>query len=223
MENSTNENCCSPNTKTSSNIDCCSTNSNSSDKNTKMKKNFGFIIFGLALLIAITTAFKGSTKNEVSCSNTTLNVPTISITDFEWIQTNKKVAYIFLKGNDASENSKISLKVKSIVDELNEIEGSAYFLTLDVNNLNYQDVVSKLNIEDTPSIVVLGKNSSIINGENINSTKLIRAYDAVLISKSSCSPSEKKSCTEKSKASCNSEIKKSCTPKQKAACAGSKN
>ncbi len=221
MNNSNKANCCTPNQESKNNTDCCISNTNSKNKNGGMKKKIGVGILGLALIFAFMTAFKGSPKAEISCT-TVVNTPTLSIADFEWIKTDKKVAYVVLKGNNTNQNQEITLKVESIINELNETDGSAHFLALEANNPNYQDVVSKLKIEEMPSIVVLGKSTLIINGSEVNSTKLIRSYDAVLTPKASCSPAEKEACAGKNYTSYDSNAKVSCTPKQKAACAGFK-
>jgi len=205
------------------NVDCCGPTDDSSNKNKGVKKAFGLGIFGLALILALTTAFKGSGETlAVSCT-TVENSETVSKEDFKWLKTDKNVAYILLKGKDAGQNEKLALKVGGIVNELNETDGSAYFLALEATNANYLDVVSKLKIEKNPSVAVLGKSVSIIKGEHINSAQLIRAYDAVLAAKASCSPAEKASCAGESKPSCDLKTAKaSCTPQQKASCAGSK-
>ncbi|MBA6157299.1 hypothetical protein H3Z83_12345 [Tenacibaculum sp. S7007] len=221
MDNSNNANGCTPNQESKNNTDCCTSNTNSKNKNGRMKKKIGLGILGLALIFAFMTAFKGSSKAEISCI-TAANTPTLSIADFEWIKTDKKVAYVVLKGNNTNQNQEITLKVESIINELNETDGSAHFLALEANNPNYQDVVSKLKIEETPSIVVLGKSALIINGSEVNSAKLIRAYDVVLTPKASCSPAEKAACAEKNNTSYDLKAKVSCTPQQKAACSGSK-
>lgn len=213
MDNSNTTNCCTPNQESKNNTDCCVPNNNSSNKNFVMKKKFGLGILGLAFIFAFITAFKSSPKAEVSCIKT-INTPTLSIADFGWIKTDKKVAYVVLKGNNTSQNKEMTSKVESIVNELNTTEGSAYFIALEAGNANYKDVVSKLKIEKTPSIVVLGKSATKINAKDVNSMNLIRAYDAVLTTKASCTTTKNASCT--------GESKTSCSPKQKAACSGSK-
>lgn len=209
MENTNNANCCTP-------------NDNTLNKNKSVKNTFGLGILGLALILALTTAFKGSEKPlATSCSIENSGTPSKS--DFKWIKTQKDVVYLLLKGNDVNQNEKLTLKVDGIVNELNETDGSAYFLVLEATNPHYQELVSKLKIEDIPSLVVLGKSASILKGEEINSAKLIRAYDAALTEKTSCSPAKKASCVGKSNASCDPKaVKASCTSKQKAACADSK-
>ncbi len=183
-----------------------------------MKKKFGLGILSLALVLALTTAFKGSAVAEVSC---TTDSTTLSIADFEWIKTDKKVAYIVLKGNDPNKNQKITSKVESIVEELNETGESAYFLALEESDEHHKDTVSKLKIEETPHVAILGKSVSTIAGAEVNSAKLIRAYDAALSSKASCSPAEKATCAGKSNASCDPKAKTTCSPEQKATCDGS--
>jgi len=213
MENSNNTNCCSPNQESNNTTNCCTPTSNISNNNKGVKKKLGLGIIGLALIFAITTAFKGEVIPVTSCTSE-VDGTTPSMKDFKWLKTNKKVAYVFLKGNNEPLNKKISIKVNSIITELNETDGSASFLELDVKNENYQDLVSKAKISDIPSVAILGKGATtIINGAFINSAKLIRAYD-IAFTVTSCAPN--------AKSPYNPNTKNSCTTQQKTACSGSK-
>ncbi|CAM1352951.1 hypothetical protein [Tenacibaculum halocynthiae] len=217
MNKSNRTNCCTPNEELKDNTDCCT----SQNRNVSMKQKIGLFILGLALIFALNTAFKEVVTDNDACK-TTEGLVTISINDFAWIKTNKKVVYIVLKGNDSSQNKKIISKVSNTVNELNETESSADLLVLESNTSNYNDIVSKLKIEEIPSIAVVGKSTSIIKAINVNSIKLIRAYDTAIVTSATCSTSEKNSCIESSKVSCDSNQRATCSPKQTATCNGLK-
>ncbi|MCF2875212.1 MULTISPECIES: hypothetical protein [unclassified Tenacibaculum] len=186
---------------------CCSPNKKGGNKGMKIKLGLG--IFTLAFILAITSAFKEATSAESGCSSITKEV--VSKDDFKWIATDKEVVYVFLKGNDSNKNKVISNITRNVVSELNSSEGAADYLELEKTENNFKEVVSKLNIKEIPTIVVLGKGVSIV--KNIHLTTLIRAYDSVLDSKVSCSVN--------SKASCNTKLKETCATKQKASCKSS--
>ncbi|WP_299158250.1 hypothetical protein [uncultured Tenacibaculum sp.] len=214
MQNTENLDCCSP----KSEPNCCDPN-DEKNKNKGIKIKFGLGIFALAFILALTSAFKGVTTKEITCTTTSKVIT--SKNDFKWLKTDKEVTYLLLKGNDVSENEKINSKIENVVSELNNSDGSAYYLALEVNEENYLDVVSKLNIEVVPATVVLGKSALVVKESAINITTLIRAYETVLTSKMSCSSNQKVACSEKSKASCDKKTKASCTTQQKAACGSS--
>ncbi len=198
MENS---NCCSPNQDANSN--CCPPNSTTENKVGKeknpqgFKQKIGLLIMGLAIVFAISTAFK---------SNDITDLPP-SIEDFEWLETDKKVAYILLEGTDEQKNEKIAGKVKSVVDELNETDGSAYFATLNLDNEHYEKFVEEIGIEETPSVAVLGRggNVSLLNA-SVSSLKLVKAYVSATTPAASCNPA---ACSPAAKAKCAAKKSKS--------------
>ncbi len=195
MEKSNNVSCC---TSTSNEKSNCCPPALKKGKGTKGKLGLGLL--GLAVVLASLSAFKMETKaacsGDVSCEVLTLK-------DFDWIKTDKKVAFILLKGNDEAKNQKVAKEVKLVIDEINETEGSAYFQALESTSAEYDDLVKKENINEFPAIVVLGKHSksSVLSGK-INSIKLVRAYDLAAVTQPSCGPGQKTSCSPSQKASC---------------------
>lgn len=190
MENSNNSNCCPP--TPNENTNCCSP---APKKDKGVKRKLGVGILGLAVILATTYAFKIE-SNTTNTEDSTCEVSTIE--SFEWIKTDKKVAFILLKGNDKAKNNKVAEEVKSVIAEINETDGSAYFKELDSKSVAYTDLVEKEKIKDFPSVVVLGKNSksSVLSG-NVSSIKLVRAYDLAATAVPSCSASQKTSCCKK--------------------------
>ncbi len=190
MENSNNSNCCPP--TPNANTSCCSP---APKKDKGVKRKLGVGILGLAVILATTSAFKiesNITKPEdVSCEASTIE-------SFEWIKTDKKVVFLLLKGDDESKNNKVAEEVKSVIAEINETDGSAYFKGLESESTAYIDLVKKEKIKEFPAVVVLGKNSqpSVLSGK-ISAIKLVRAYDLAAVPISSCSPSQKTSCCTK--------------------------
>lgn len=182
-----NPNCCDSTSESGTN--CCSTTEQQNSKS--IKKKLGITLLGLAILLAITSAFSyqehGDNKNT---SNTTesgsCGVP--SIKDLKWLKTNKKVAFILLPGTDEAQNKKLSDQVKNTVDELNETDGSAYYQELTYQSKEYKDLNTQANISQFPSVAVLGRGcTSSVLSSKINSTKLIKAYVAATTPASSCS------------------------------------
>ena len=129
-------------------------------------------------------------------------LPPPSIEDFKWLDTDEKVAYIFLKGVDESQNEKLTERIETIVKELNETDGSAYFTSLNSDNEHFEDVVERTGVKDLPTVVVLGRGCKLsLISENVNSTKLIRAYVSATTPAASCAPGGKNTscCIKKSK------------------------
>ena len=195
MENSKKSNCCAPNQEATSN--CCppsTTNENNAtkEKSTKgFKQKIGMLILGLAVIFAMTTAFK---------NNGSIGDLPPSIEDFTWLETDKKVAYVLIEGADDTKNEKMALKVTSFVEELNETEGSAYFTQLNAANEHYENFVEKIGVEETPTIVVLGRggNTSLLS-TSINSINLVKAYVSATTQATSCNPA---ACSPADKAKC---------------------
>lgn len=202
MENLHNSNCCSPDQN--NNISCCSPNSLPpvEEKKGDFKKRLGLFIMGLALVFAISSAFKtASNTNEIG-------VLPPSIEDFEWMETDKEAAYILVKGGEEEQNKLLSTKVSEVVLELNGTDGSAEYFELSPSLEHYNSFVETTGVVETPAVVVLGRigNLSLFDSESISSIKLYKAYVAATTPPASCDP-----------AAC--KPSKSCTPAQKAKCA----
>ena len=197
MENcNDSQKCCS--TNTDANTDCCT--KVPPQKTGGVKKKLSITLFGLAIIMAISAAFKSGNLNADSAVATTqgtaCGMP--SIQDLKWLKTDKKVAYILLKGEDELQNRKLSELITTTVSELNESDGSADYLQLDSKDKNYQDLTEKANVKVIPSIAVLGRGctSSLVHG-NVNSTRLIKAYISASTPASSCTSSGTSSCCSK--------------------------
>lgn len=199
MENS---NCCSPNQNNTTN--CCPS---TETKKVRVKKSIGFFVLGLAFVFAISSAFRTAT------SANDMGAMPPSIEDFEWMKTDKEVAYVFIKGDEKEANEALSSKVLAIVEDLNETDGSAEYFELFPSLKYYNSFIATIGVETTPSIVVLGRlgTLSIVNSESVSSMKLYKAYMAAITPPASCASS--KNCKPSS----------SCTPAQKAKCATKNN
>lgn len=181
---STENNCCSP--SSNSNQNCC-TPGPVNDKSQKVKHGIGVVILCLAVVLAITSAF---TKKEKEKCATDMISKTPLLTDFNWLQTEKKVAFVFLEGENIGENDKIQHKTIEVMQELNEEGESVFFKRVKKGTNQYNEVIGKAKIKNVPAVLVLGRkcNSSILNGK-INSTHLVKAYMAASSTAPSCSPS----------------------------------
>lgn len=196
-----NSNCCSPNQDSNSN--CCTTPTPVKDNSKKdMKKKIGMFLMGLALVFAISSAFKIATNSSDEFS---LLPP--SIEDFEWMETDKKVAYVLLKGEEKEQNKLLATQINKVVQELNGSDGSAEYYKLNSTHQHYESFIEKTGVETIPSVVVLGRggNLSLLPSESVNSIKLLRAYVSATTPAVSCNP-----------AACSPS--KTCTPAQKAKC-----
>lgn len=171
-----------------SNSNCCTTNATSHQYT--VKKKIGTFLIGLAIIFAVSSAF--------SNANVAASIPP-SIEDFDWLKTDKKVAYILLEGKDATKNTNLVATVKSVVDELNNTDGSAHFEI--VAEENTQDFIQKTAIEKRPSVVVLGKGTAMtVLSESVSMVKLFKAYITATTPVKSCSASS--SCSSSKKSAC---------------------
>ncbi len=200
MENLHNSDCCSPNQETNSN--CCTPATLPVEKNEGgFKKKFGLLILGLAFVLAVSSAFK------ITTSTNEIGFLPPAIEDFEWMDTDKEVAYVLLKGDNEEQNKQLSSQISEVVLELNGTDGSAGHFELTPSYEQYADFVETTGVESVPTVVVLGRggNLSLLNGDSVSSIKLYKAYLAATTPAASCNP-----------AACASS--KSCTPAQKAKC-----
>lgn len=184
MENS---NCCTPNKN--GNSDC---NQIPVDSGNKMKKNIGMFIMGLALLLAISSAFKTANYNEE------IMISSPSIEDFDWMETDKKVAYVLIQGSEKEENKLITNKLKDVVLELNSTDGSAEFFSINSSHQQYENFMEEFEISSLPTVVILGRVGShnILSIEQTNFLKLMSGYisattKSLICNPTSCSPSKK--------------------------------
>lgn len=199
-----NSNCCTPNQN--NNTNCCLPNTPPvEEKKVALKKRLGFFILGLALVFAISSAFR-------TASNTNdIGLLSPSIEDFEWMETDKEAAYILVKGEEEERNKQLSTKIAEVVLELSETDGSADFFELSPSHEHYKNFVETTGVEETPAVVVLGRigNLSLFNSESVSSIKLYKAY-VTATNPTSCNP-----------AAC--KPTKSCTAAQRAKCAAKNN
>ncbi len=207
MENSQNSNCCSQNQ--TANSSCCppTVPVPAPEKNKKeYKKSLGLIILGLAFVLAISSAFRTAIGSKDGLSSL---LP--SIEDFEWMETDEEVVYVLLKGDDENQNKQLSKQVDAVVMELKDTEDSVEYYELNPSHQHYSSFKEKTSVEETPSVVVLGRggNISLLDSESVNSLKLFRAYVSATTPIASCNP-----------AACKSS--KTCSPEQKARCAAKK-
>ena len=195
--------CCPPNQEIDSS--CC-TATKVSDKRVGFRKGIGSLILGLALVLSLSSAFKIATG-----SDGTLLPP--SIEDFGWMDTNKEVAYVLLKGENEEENNNISVQVESVIEELSKSEEPVEYYELTANDEHYSSFIKEIGIEQVPSIVALGRIGSLtlLSGEDISALKLYKAYISATTPAASCNPA---AC----KPSASGKLSKSCTPAQKAKC-----
>ncbi len=194
-----NTNCCS--TKENNNSNCCPPPIEKDTNVMGMKKKVGTFLLGLAIILGISSAFKAATQTN------DIGVLPPSIEDFEWLETDKEVAYVFLKGKEEEQNKLLSKQIIDVLLELNESGDSAEYYELSSTHQHYNDFMKQTSVETVPTLVVLGRGGelSLINEESMNSIKLFKAYVAATTPVTSCKPS-----------SCNPS--KKCTPAQKAKC-----
>ncbi len=214
MENS---NCCTPNQN--NNTNCCPPSTPPvEEKKGGLKKGLGLIILGLALVFAVSSAFRtASNTNEIGVSPP-------SIEDFEWMETDKEAAYVLVKGEEEEQNKQLSTKITEVVLELNGTDGSAEYFELYSSLEHYKNFVETTGVEETPVVVVVGRigNLSLVDSESVSSIKLYKAYVAATTPPASCNPAAcapSKSC--KPSKDCKPSI--SCTPAQRAKCAAKNN
>ena len=195
-----NSNCCTPNQNNTTN--CCPPKTPPvEEKKVALKKGLGFFTLGLALFFAVSSAFRTSSNtNDISLLSP-------SIENFEWMETDKEVAYILVEGEDEDRNKQLSTKAGEVVLELNGTDGSAAYFELSPSLEHYKNFVETTGVVETPTIVVLGRvgNLSLFKSESVSSIKLYKAYVAAT-TPTSCNP-----------AAC--KPTKSCTPAQRAKCA----
>lgn len=197
-------NCCPPD---NNNASCCppTTHAVKAEK-AGFKKGLGLLILGIAFVLAISSAFKIATGAEE------IDLLPPAIEDFAWMDSDKEVVFVLLKGDDEKENKSLSSQLSDVVLELNATSGSVEHLELTPSYEQYASFVDIIGIEETPAIAVLGRKGnkySVLDKETISSIQLYKAYIAgitpVATCKSTtCSPST------------------SCTPAQKAACTAKK-
>jgi len=177
-------NCCTAAQASDSN--CCTTNQPT------VKKKIGTFLMGLALVFAVSSAFKNASGDVVEA------LPP-SIEDFDWIKTDKKVVYLLLEGKDAVQNRAMTSNVETVVNDLNDTDGSAHFKL--VADENTQELMQKTAVEKTPSVVVLGRGTAMtILSESVSIVKLFKAYITATTPISDCSSST--SCSAAKKSSC---------------------
>ena len=200
-----NSNCCTPNQN--NNTNCCAPDTPPvEEQKVGLKKGLGLFILGLALVFAISSAFR------TAANTNEMGVLSPSIEDFAWMETDKETAYILVKGEEEEQNKQLSSKVSEVVLELNETDGSAEYFELSPSLQHYQNFVETIGVEETPAVVVLGRigNLSLFDSESISSIKLYKAYVVATTPPASCNP-----------AAC--KPSKSCTPAQRAKCAAKNN
>ena len=179
------------------NNSCCESSSN---QGINLKKKMGTVLMGLALVLAVSTAFKNANEGTVEY------MPPISIDDFKWLKTTKKVAYVLVKGADDNANKLMTDLGRSVVKELKETDESADFITLETTNPNSSDFIEKIGVKSKPTIVVLGRGGTVsLLSESVSTIRLFKAYVAATTPISSCQPSNcssTKSCTSTKKSTC---------------------
>lgn len=204
------ENCCS--SDQGNNSSCCPPATPlTSEKKGGFKNNLGMLLLGFAFILAISSAFKIATA-------TVAEIP-LSINDFEWMDTDKEVAFVLIKGEDKEENKRLSAHLSDVIAELNDSEESAAQFELTSTFDQYEGFVKTTGASSEASVVVLGRlgNPSILDIESISAIKLYKAYLTAISPASSCDPAScdpSKSCSP----SKTCDPSKSCTPAQKAAC-----
>lgn len=179
-----NSNCCdaSGNNTTS----CCP--SEEKKKGNNIKSKAGLLILGLSVILAVTTAFSISNKEQSieSCEPT-------DIGDYELFNSKKKVLYVLLTGTDSAINKKLSGRIKSVASEINDTDGSAEVITLSSENKNYSTLAKSNGVKAFPAVLVVGKNAKTVTYDrSVKTISLLRAYDQAALA-SSCSVGQKSS------------------------------
>ena len=176
-QNSTQQNdCCDNNSQ-----DCCPPQSK--EKKSSWKKMTAIIVMAFAFVLAISAGVKAGQANDDSngCGS-------VSITDFEWMNTNEKVAFILLEGGDENQNADLKLKLEDIADDLKAANDSAAMFVLSNDEKHFTELADKCNVNSFPAIVTLGRGckSSVIN-KDITDASLANAFIDASTPVGSCS------------------------------------
>ena len=172
---------------------CCATNE--SPKKRSWKKISAILVLSLAMILAISAAANTGQETHTSQS-TSSDCGLPSITDFDWIETDKKVAFVLLKGAEETSNTKVESKLETVHFELNESGGSAALFVLDEADKHFAEIKETCKVKSFPAIAILGRGcqSSVLAGD-INSTRLIKAYILASTPASSCAKGGSSCCS----------------------------
>ncbi|HHH50046.1 MAG TPA: hypothetical protein ENK52_03600 [Saprospiraceae bacterium] len=168
---------------------CCSTPTQ--EKKSSWKKITSIAIMAFAFILAISAGVKASQQGD-GCGS-------ISITDFKWMDTDAKVAFVLLKGTDENTNKDLKSKLAAISADLKAANETAAMFILEQSDKRHTELATKFKVTSFPAIATLGRGcKSSVMIKDVTDASLADAFISASTPAASCS-STSSSCCSKSK------------------------
>ena len=157
-------------------------------------------LFTFVMIIALGLAGYSFSKKfgDDAAIDVTCGTALASVTVADEVIKDKKVAFVFLAGDNPGPAQEISALVEGVVGKLDKQGKQAVAITLGVEAEGYDGLLEGFEIKSFPAVIVAGYGCQITTlTDDISEEKLLRAYVLATTPKSECGPGGSADCCPK--------------------------